>query len=152
MLLHTSLWLQWLLCVTVALNWLIIHHILLIWHHLFSVPYNEKTHLAVKQFQTDDEVISAVKDFCEDQDEMFYTTGIQTLQHQCKKCVDHRGDYVGKLTTFGQSQPLHHCQPMNFLAHRHRSVCNFCVMYFLVLEVMHMYVLYIVQSEEVWVS
>ena len=34
MLLHTSLWLKWLLCVTVALNWLITFHILLIWHHL----------------------------------------------------------------------------------------------------------------------
>ena len=34
MLLHISLWLQWLLCMTVALNWLITLHILLIWHHL----------------------------------------------------------------------------------------------------------------------
>ena len=34
MLLHTSLWLQWLLCVTVSFNWLITFHILLIWHHL----------------------------------------------------------------------------------------------------------------------
>ena len=34
MLLHTSLWLQWLLCLNVALNWLIIFHIILIWHHL----------------------------------------------------------------------------------------------------------------------
>ena len=34
MLLHRSLWLQWLLCVTLALNWLITLHILLIWHHL----------------------------------------------------------------------------------------------------------------------
>ena len=32
--LHTGLWLQRLLCVTVALNWLITLHILLIWHHL----------------------------------------------------------------------------------------------------------------------
>ena len=40
MFLHTSLWLQWLLCVTVALNWLIILHFLLIWHHMtnFSSP------------------------------------------------------------------------------------------------------------------
>ena len=32
MLLHTRLWLESLLCVT--LNWFITHHILLIWHHL----------------------------------------------------------------------------------------------------------------------
>ena len=38
-------------------------HILLIWHHLFSVPQHEK-HLAQKQYQTNDEVISAVEDFC----------------------------------------------------------------------------------------
>ena len=34
MLLPTSLWLPWLLCVTVALNWFITLHIFLIWHHL----------------------------------------------------------------------------------------------------------------------
>ena len=34
LLLHTNLRLQWLLCVTVALNWLITLHVLLIWHHL----------------------------------------------------------------------------------------------------------------------
>ena len=32
--LHTSLWLQWLLCMTVALNWLISLRVLLIWHQL----------------------------------------------------------------------------------------------------------------------
>ena len=34
--LHISLWLQWLLCMTVAWNWLITLHILLIWHHLIE--------------------------------------------------------------------------------------------------------------------
>ena len=99
MLLHTSLWLQWLLCVTVALNWLISLHILLTWHHLIiSVTHNETNkHLAGKQYRTDrtdDDAISAVEDFFEDQDESFYTTGIQVLQHRWKKCVDGRGDYV----------------------------------------------------------
>ena len=32
--------------------------------------------------------------FFEDQDESFYTTGIQALQHWWKKWVDHRGDYM----------------------------------------------------------
>ena len=51
---------------------------LLIWHHLFSVSQHEK-HLAGKQYRTGDEVISAGEDFFEDQDESFYTTGIQAL-------------------------------------------------------------------------
>ena len=36
----------------------------------------------------------AVEDFFEDQDESFYTSGIQALQYRWKKCVDCRGDYV----------------------------------------------------------
>ena len=43
---------------------------------------NMKKHLAVKQYRTDDEVISAVEDFFKDQNESFYTTGIQALQQQ----------------------------------------------------------------------
>ena len=71
MLLHTSLWLQWLLCVTVALNGLItsIFWIGTIW--LFSVP-NMTKRLAGKYYRTNDEVTSAVQDFFEDQDESFY--------------------------------------------------------------------------------
>ena len=91
---------QWLLCVTVALNWLITLHILLIWHHLtiFCSPTWKKNHLAGKQYRTDDQVISAVEDFFENQDESFYmyTKGIQALQHWWEKCVDRRGDYVEK--------------------------------------------------------
>ena len=55
-----------------------------------------KKHKAGKQYGNGDEVISAVEDFSEDQDESFYTTKIQVLQHQWKKCVDPRGDYVEK--------------------------------------------------------
>ena len=58
---------------------------------------NMKTHSVEKQYPTDDEVISAVADFFEDQDESFYTTGIQALQHRWKKCVDRRGDYIEKI-------------------------------------------------------
>ena len=57
---------------------------------------NMQKHLAGKQLWTDDEVISAVEDFFEDQDESFYPTGIQALQHQWKKFVNRRGDYVEK--------------------------------------------------------
>ena len=43
---------------------------------------NMKKHLAVKQYRTDDEVIAAVEDFFKDQNESFYTTGIQALQQR----------------------------------------------------------------------
>ena len=51
-------------------------------------------HLAGKQYWPDDEVLSLVEDFKEDQDESFYMTGIQALRHRWKKCVDHKGDYI----------------------------------------------------------
>ena len=62
----------------------------------FLFPNMKKKYLAEKQYRTDDEVISAVEDFFENQDESFYTTGMQAQQHPWKKCVDHRGDYVEK--------------------------------------------------------
>ena len=106
---HTSLWLQWLLCVIVALNWLITLHMYspdLAPSDYFLFP-NMIKHLAGKQHRTDDEVIPEVeKDFFEDQDESFCTMGIQVLQHRWRwmKCVDRRGDRIDKisLTTFGQ--------------------------------------------------
>ena len=55
----------------------------------FPFPYMKK-HLAGNQYRTDDEIISAVGDFFEDQDEGFYTMGIQALQQGWKKCVDCR--------------------------------------------------------------
>ena len=57
-----------------SLNWLITLHILLIRHHLFSVPQHEK-HLAGKQHWTDDKVISAVEDF-------FLGSGWELLYHR----------------------------------------------------------------------
>ncbi|XP_029653805.1 histone-lysine N-methyltransferase SETMAR-like [Octopus sinensis] len=61
-----------------------------------------KRHMTGKQYRTDNEVVSAVEDFLEGQDENFYTTGIQALQHRCKKCMDRSGDYIEKKNTFGQ--------------------------------------------------
>ena len=52
-----------------------------------------------------------------EEDESFYSTGIQALKHLWKKCVSHRGDYVEKWTVYGQIRPLHHSQPMNFSTH-----------------------------------
>ena len=57
---------------------------------------NLKKHLAGKWYESDDDVIFAVEDFFEGQEENFYATGIRALQHKWKKCVDRRGDYVEK--------------------------------------------------------
>ena len=47
----------------------------------FLLPnMKKKKHLAGKQYRTDDQVISAVEDFFENQDESFYTKGIQLLK------------------------------------------------------------------------
>ena len=77
MLLHTCL-----LCMTVALNWFITLHYVtgLAPSDYFLFP-NMKEHFAGKQYRTDDDVISAVDDFFQDQDKSFYTTGIQALQN-----------------------------------------------------------------------
>ena len=61
--------------------------------HLFP---NMKKHLAGKQYRTDDEVISAVEEFFDNQQEKFYLEGIQALQHRWTKCVNLKGDYVEK--------------------------------------------------------
>ena len=62
-------------------------------YFLFS---NMKKHLAGKWYQTDYDVISAAEDFFESEQENFYTSGIQALQHRWNKRVDRREDYVEK--------------------------------------------------------
>ena len=49
-------------------------------YNYFLFPNMKKTHLAGKQYRPDDEVISAVENFFEDQDESFSTTGIAATQ------------------------------------------------------------------------
>ena len=57
---------------------------------------NLNKHLAGKWYESDDDITSAVENFFEGQEENFYATGIQVLQHRWKKCVDCREDYVEK--------------------------------------------------------
>ena len=95
----------------------------------FLFPPHKKTHLAVKQYRTgNNEVISAVEDFLEGQGEIFYTTGIQALQHRWKKCGDSRGDFCmlqnKNLVKFNL---LHYSQPMNFSAHPHMVKSPDCI-------------------------
>ena len=63
MFLHTSLWFQWL--------WTGWAPFIFSWFGTICSIF-----------------ISAVEEFFEDQNESFYTTGIQALQHRWKKCVD----------------------------------------------------------------
>ena len=44
--------------------------------------------IAGRHYRSDEEMIAAVKEFFKDQDEGFYTTRIQGLQHRWRKCVD----------------------------------------------------------------
>ena len=63
----------------------------------FLFPNKKKQHLAGKQYRTDEEAITAVEGFFEDQDDLiFYTTQIQALQQRWKKCMDRRRDYIEK--------------------------------------------------------
>ena len=57
---------------------------------------NLKKHLAGEQYESDGDVISAVEDFFEGQEENFYAIRIRALQHRLKKCMNRRGDYVEK--------------------------------------------------------
>ena len=108
MLLHTSLWLQRLLCVTVTLNWLIT---LLSWHHLtvfFSPTWKKQQHLAGKQNRANDEVIYAVEDFLKG-------SGWELLYHRNPSAATPMEEVCGlqgrlywKWTTFGQIWPLHY--------------------------------------------
>ena len=65
-------------------------------YFLFPSKNTQKTLGWEAVYRTDDEVVSAVEDCFEDQDENFYTSGIQALQHRWKKCVERWGDYVEK--------------------------------------------------------
>ena len=57
---------------------------------------NLKKHLAGKRYENDDDIISAIENFFEGQEENFHATKIRALQHIWKKCVDCRGDYAEK--------------------------------------------------------
>ena len=73
-----------------------------------------KKHLAGNRYQTDYDVISAVEDFFEGQEENFYTFELQAQQHRWKKYVNRRGDYPEKYMTFGQIYVLQVSQAINF--------------------------------------
>ena len=114
------MWLQRLLCVTAALNWLITLHILLIWHHLTiycSPTWKTNKHLAGKQYIGPVMRSAVIEDLFEDQDECF-------IPRESKRCnTDGRSLWTAGETMLKnnphlvKSQPLHHSQPMNLSAY-----------------------------------
>lgn len=62
--------------------------------HLFR---HLKESLRGTAFEGDEDVISAVNQWFQDQDEKFFLEGVQALKHRWEKCVQLRGDYVEKL-------------------------------------------------------
>ena len=93
MLLHTSLCLQWLMCVTVAYP----PYSPDLAPSIFCSPiWKKPTWLGSSIWPMMRSYLQNFEDFCKDQEESFYTTAIQALQHQWKKCVYRRGDYVKK--------------------------------------------------------
>ena len=92
--LHTSLWLQWLLCVTVALNWLITLHILLIWHHLtiFWSPTCKHTWLgSIRPMMRS---YLQLRTFSRIRMRAFIPRVSKHCNSNEKQCVGRRGDYV----------------------------------------------------------
>lgn len=61
--------------------------------HLFP---SMKRALSGVRFQSNDELINAVDEFCSEKEESFYVAGIRALQYRWKKCSDLKGDYVEK--------------------------------------------------------
>ena len=61
----------------------------------FLLP-NMKKHVAGKRYWINCDVISAVRDFLAGQEDNFYTTKIQALQHRSKKSIDRRGNDIEK--------------------------------------------------------
>lgn len=55
-----------------------------------------KKNLAGRRFESNEEVIAAVKDFFDTQDKSFYSEGMKKLEDRWMKCVELRGDYVEK--------------------------------------------------------
>ena len=59
-----------------------------------------KGHLKGKHFKTDDAVIAAVQEWCDDQDKSFFHQGFSNLEHRCNKCIRLTGDYVKRCSRF----------------------------------------------------
>ena len=53
-------------------------------------------HLAKRHYRRDESGIAAIEEFIRDQDEGFYTSSFQGLQHRWKKCVDRKRYYDGE--------------------------------------------------------
>ena len=61
---------------------------------------NMKKHQDERHYLSDEDLITAVEEVFRDQDEGFYTTGIQGLQHRWRTCVDQKGRLCWKISQF----------------------------------------------------
>lgn len=57
---------------------------------------NLKKHLRGKRFMDDSEVMSAVNEYFESCDNMYFLTGLKMLQQRYVKCIEMKGSYVEK--------------------------------------------------------
>jgi histone-lysine N-methyltransferase SETMAR len=55
-----------------------------------------KEHLRGQKFSSNQDVMSAVNTWLEDQNKEFFSTGIRALEHRWTKCISVQGDYVEK--------------------------------------------------------
>lgn len=62
--------------------------------HLFRFL---KESLRGQKFESDENVIQAIDDWCEQLHESFFLDGVKALERRWEKCVELRGDYVEKL-------------------------------------------------------
>ena len=61
----------------------------------FLFPYLKKW-LSGQRFSNDEEAISAVNGYFEEQDSSYYKKGIELIEHRWEKCIELKGDYVEK--------------------------------------------------------
>ena len=118
---HAGLWLQW-------------HHLT-----IFCSPTRTEKHLAGKHYRSDDEVIIWVQDFFEDQNESFYTAGVQALQHRWKKSVT-QGRQYWKINLIWSNSTSDHSHPMKF---QPTLVYAWCPMY----TILHSWNIYIISNK-----
>ena len=62
-------------------------------YHLFR---HLKKALRGRRFSTNQEVMDAVREWCDSQSAVFYLTGIRAPKDRLQKCIDIEGDYVEK--------------------------------------------------------
>ena len=61
---------------------------------------NLKKWLSGQRFSNDEEVMSAVNGYFEEQDSSYYKKGIELIEHRWENFIELKGDYVEKINIF----------------------------------------------------